>query len=98
LTPDPDRIFYVKRALDLGWSHEEIHRMTGIDPWFLDQIQQIVDLEKEVVGFVAATTQPRAASEAGFTPAQRAGGPGGATQLPPELMRRSKRYGFSDVR
>src|SRR2546425_7042328 len=46
LTPDPDRIFYVKRALDLGWPHEEINRMTGIDPWFLDQIQQIVDLEK----------------------------------------------------
>src|SRR5687767_3432705 len=48
LTPDPDRIFYVKRALDLGWPHEEIYRMTGIDPWFLDQIQQIVDLERQV--------------------------------------------------
>jgi carbamoyl-phosphate synthase large subunit len=48
LEPDPDRIFYVKLALDLGWAHEEIHRMTGIDPWFLDQIQQIVDLEKRL--------------------------------------------------
>ncbi len=48
LNPDPDRIFYVKRALDLGWSHPEIHRMTGIDPWFLDQMQQIVDLEKRI--------------------------------------------------
>ncbi len=55
LTPDPDRIFYVKRALDLGWKHEEIYRMTGIDPWFLDQIQQIVDLEKEMVAQVGAT-------------------------------------------
>jgi len=48
LDPDPDRIFYVKRALDLGWPHAEIHRMTGIDPWFLDQIQQIVDLERRI--------------------------------------------------
>jgi carbamoyl-phosphate synthase large subunit len=48
LTPDPDRIFYVKRALDLGWPHAEIHRMTGIDTWFLDQLQQIVDLEKRL--------------------------------------------------
>jgi carbamoyl-phosphate synthase large subunit len=48
LTPDPDRIFYVKRALDLGWAHDEINRMTGIDPWFLDQIQQIVDLEAQM--------------------------------------------------
>ena len=49
LHPDPDRIFYVKRALDLGWAHDEIFRMTGIDPWFLDQLQQIVDLEKGIV-------------------------------------------------
>jgi carbamoyl-phosphate synthase large subunit len=48
LAPDPDRIFYVKLALDLGWSHGEIYRMTGIDPWFLDQIQQIVDLERRL--------------------------------------------------
>ena len=48
LTPDPDRIFYVKRALDLGWSHVELNRMTGIDPWFLDQIQQIVEMEKRI--------------------------------------------------
>ena len=48
LTPDPDRIFYVKRALDLGWTHDEVFRMTGIDPWFLDQLQQIVDLEKKM--------------------------------------------------
>jgi carbamoyl-phosphate synthase large subunit len=48
LTADPDRIFYVKRALDLGWTHGEIHRMTGIDTWFLDQMQQIVDLEKRL--------------------------------------------------
>jgi len=48
LSPDPDRIFYVKRALELGWEHAEIHRMTGIDPWFLDQIQQIADMEKQI--------------------------------------------------
>ena len=54
LQADPDRIFYVKRALDLGWSHAEVHRMTGIDPWFLDQIQQIVDLEARMVGLGGA--------------------------------------------
>jgi carbamoyl-phosphate synthase large subunit len=48
LAADPDRIFYVKRALDLGWDHAEIHRMTGIDPWFLDQMQQICALEKRI--------------------------------------------------
>jgi len=48
LTADPDRIFYVKRALELGWDQGEIYRITGIDPWFLDQMQQIVDLERQL--------------------------------------------------
>src|SRR5262245_54834941 len=56
LTPDPDRIFYVKRALELGWAHDEIYRMTGIDPWFLDQIQQVVDLEKTLGPDMSAAT------------------------------------------
>ncbi len=96
LSPDPDRIFYVKRALDLGWKHEEIHRMTGIDPWFLDQIQQIVDLEKQILDQVDSGQQ--AASSAGFTSAERAGVPGGAAQLPLALLLQAKRYGFSDAR
>ncbi|HEV8128560.1 MAG TPA: carbamoyl-phosphate synthase large subunit, partial [Candidatus Eisenbacteria bacterium] len=48
LTPDPDRILYVKRALELGWAHEAVQRMTGIDPWFLDQIQQIADAKERL--------------------------------------------------
>ena len=48
LSPDPDRILYVKRALELGWPHAEIHRMTGIDAWFLDQIQQIADMKERI--------------------------------------------------
>jgi carbamoyl-phosphate synthase large subunit len=68
LTPDPDRIFYVKRALELGWAHEEINRMTGIDPWFLDQIQQIVDLEREIVPEMSRATL-REAKRYGFSDA-----------------------------
>jgi carbamoyl-phosphate synthase large subunit len=68
LTPDPDRIFYVKRALDLGWTHEEIHRMTGIDPWFLDQMQQIVDLEKRMgPGLLEDPVLLRQAKRMGFS-------------------------------
>jgi carbamoyl-phosphate synthase large subunit len=48
LSPDPDRIFYVQRALEHGWSHRKIYRMTGIDPWFLAQIQEIVDLARTI--------------------------------------------------
>jgi carbamoyl-phosphate synthase large subunit len=48
-TPNPERIFYLRRALELGHSHAEVHQMTGIDPWFLDQLQQIVDM-KDALG------------------------------------------------
>jgi carbamoyl-phosphate synthase large subunit len=68
LTPDPDRIFYVKRALDLGWTHEEIYRMTGIDPWFLDQMQQIVDLERSIKPGLSEHTL-RQAKRLGFSDA-----------------------------
>jgi carbamoyl-phosphate synthase large subunit len=107
LNADPDRIFYVKRALDLGWEHAEIFRMTGIDPWFLDQMQQIVELENEINAHCRkgdpeqlspAALQQWAESGAGFTPAERAGGLGGAAQLPPALLRQAKRFGFSDTR
>ena len=97
LTPDPDRIFYVKRALDLGWAHDEVFRMTGIDPWFLDQIQQIVDLEKEMTIGLAGELEQLAAERAGFTPASEAGGVRGARPSAP-LLSASKRFGFSDVR
>ncbi|MDD5611152.1 MAG: carbamoyl-phosphate synthase large subunit, partial [Candidatus Omnitrophica bacterium] len=45
-TPSPERIFYVGDALRLGYTIEEIHKITLIDPWFLQNIKEIVDLEK----------------------------------------------------
>jgi carbamoyl-phosphate synthase large subunit len=73
LSPDPDRIFYVKRALDLGWSHAEVNRMTGIDPWFLDQMQQIVDLERRLgPGMLEEAGLLREAKRFGFSDARLA--------------------------
>ncbi len=69
LTPDPDRILYVKRALELGWDHGEIHRMSGIDHWFLDQIQQIADVKERVVAGLDAETL-REAKRVGFSDAR----------------------------
>ncbi|TVP66236.1 MAG: carbamoyl-phosphate synthase large subunit [Nodularia sp. (in: Bacteria)] len=45
-TPHPDRIFSVRHALQLGISTEEIYELTAIDPWFLDKMQQMLDVEK----------------------------------------------------
>ncbi|MEI8348945.1 MAG: carbamoyl-phosphate synthase large subunit [Candidatus Omnitrophota bacterium] len=43
--PNASRIFYIKYALQKGFSLGEISRLTGIDPWFLQNIKDIVDFE-----------------------------------------------------
>jgi carbamoyl-phosphate synthase large subunit len=43
--PGPERIWYVGDAFENGFTLEEVYRLTRIDPWFLDQIQEIVELE-----------------------------------------------------
>ncbi|MFT0851885.1 carbamoyl-phosphate synthase large subunit, partial [Achromobacter sp. F4_2707] len=43
--PGPERIWYVGDAFAQGFSLEDVHQITKIDPWFLAQIKQIVDIE-----------------------------------------------------
>lgn len=43
--PGPERIWYVGDAFAQGFSLEEVHGLTHIDPWFLAQIKEIVDIE-----------------------------------------------------
>ncbi|MBD2194052.1 MULTISPECIES: carbamoyl-phosphate synthase large subunit [Calothrix] len=45
-TPNPERIFALRHALLLGLTNDEIYELTGIDPWFLDKLQQILEVEK----------------------------------------------------
>ncbi|MDJ1181703.1 carbamoyl-phosphate synthase large subunit [Roseofilum casamattae] len=45
-TPNPDRIFTVRHALMAKMAPEEIYELTGIDPWFLGKLGQILDGEK----------------------------------------------------
>jgi len=43
--PRAERLWYVADAFGVGMSMEEVHRYTKIDPWFLAQIKEIVDVE-----------------------------------------------------
>jgi len=46
--PGPERIWYVGDAFENGFTLDEVHRLTHIDPWFLAQIKEIVELEMEL--------------------------------------------------
>ncbi|MRD71940.1 carbamoyl-phosphate synthase large subunit [Rhodocyclus tenuis] len=43
--PSPDRLWYVADAFGVGMTLDKVYELTKIDPWFLAQIQEIVDLE-----------------------------------------------------
>ncbi|MBU6229879.1 MAG: carbamoyl-phosphate synthase large subunit [Cyanobacteria bacterium REEB459] len=45
-TPNPERIFELRHALQLGLTVEEIYDLTGIDPWFLNQMVGLLKTEK----------------------------------------------------
>jgi len=46
--PNSKRLFYLAAALREGMEISELNHITGIDPWFLVQIEQMVNLEKEL--------------------------------------------------
>lgn len=47
-TPGPDRVWYVADAFRAGFSLEEVYQASAIDPWFLVQIEDIVNTEAQV--------------------------------------------------
>ncbi|HZE07360.1 MAG TPA: carbamoyl-phosphate synthase large subunit [Gemmatimonadaceae bacterium] len=44
--PTPERIFQIKRALQVGIEPAEISELTGIDPWFVSQMHELLDAER----------------------------------------------------
>ncbi|MEW6492478.1 MAG: carbamoyl-phosphate synthase large subunit, partial [Cyanobacteriota bacterium] len=45
-TPNPERIFTIRHALQMGMTVEEIYELTNIDPWFLDKFADLLETEK----------------------------------------------------
>ena len=72
--PNADRVFYIKHALKKGMSVDELYQLTRIDPWFLDNIMEIVEFEDEL-----GQCKGKAPHD-----------------LPVELMKKAKAFGFSD--
>jgi carbamoyl-phosphate synthase large subunit len=49
--PNAERIWFVRYAMKAGMSCEQIHELSAIDPWFLDQISEIVEFEEHLRSF-----------------------------------------------
>jgi carbamoyl-phosphate synthase large subunit len=48
--PNSQRFSYITYALQHDWPISEIYRLSRIDPWFLDQLMQVMDIQKDVEG------------------------------------------------
>lgn len=74
-TPNSERLFYLREALLNGVSVDGIYKKTGIDPWFLFQIKQIVDFEQGLAKIDINEITPdllRKAKKYGFSDVQLA--------------------------
>jgi carbamoyl-phosphate synthase large subunit len=76
--PGWERIWYVAHALRLGMTFEELYKLTYIDPWFLYNIKQIIDMGDSIKSLSGSVRS--------------------AQDIPEELLREAKEYGFSDHR
>ena len=80
--PTPFVSIYIGEAFRDGWTVEEIRESTGIDPWFLENIRQIIAMEGEIRARSEAFRRKRRNDPDAFAP----------------FLRRMKGNGFSDRR
>ena len=67
--PNAERIFYLREAFSNGMSVNELFEITGIDPWFLKQLQQICESEEKIASNENGLTI-RKAKKLGFSDRQ----------------------------
>ncbi|HYR77935.1 MAG TPA: carbamoyl-phosphate synthase large subunit [Pyrinomonadaceae bacterium] len=48
--PNSQRFSYITYALEHGWTIDEIYRLSRIDPWFLDQLKQVMEIQEQIQG------------------------------------------------
>src|SRR5690606_3310554 len=70
--PTWTRTYYLRYAFRAGMTLEELHELTYIDPWFLQQLHELVEMEQLLEKTGSALTAPllKRAKEFGFTDLQ----------------------------
>lgn len=74
--PSQGRLYFVRYALKMGWTIKQVAQSTGYDPWFVDQISQLVEFEDVLCAFNRLEDVPtetlRRAKQFGYSDAQLA--------------------------
>ena len=69
ISPSPERIFYIAEAFRRGYGVEEIYEASGIDPWFLSELEELVSYENLIMkkGFLTNESDFLGAKKRGFS-------------------------------
>ena len=94
ITPTPDRLNYIRYAMANGYGVGDIHELTSIDPWFLEQVKEVVDFEADLAQAPQDKETFRRAKRYGISDAQLAK-TWGADEL--AVRQRRKALGVSAV-
>jgi carbamoyl-phosphate synthase large subunit len=96
-SPNSERVWFLRYALLAGMTADEVHRLTGIDPWFIREIQELIDVENELRAATLETVTPELmlkAKQHGFVDRQL----GDIWNVPMEEVRRvRKEWGVAAV-
>ncbi|HSW44089.1 MAG TPA: carbamoyl-phosphate synthase large subunit [Phycisphaerae bacterium] len=84
--PCQGRLYYIRYAYKMGWTTEQVFELSRIDPWFLDNIKELVEFEEELI---AAAEKLK---DFAHPPTDKSG-------VCPfrELLKQAKEWGYSDV-
>ena len=104
--PNSQRFSYITYALEHGWSIDEIYRLSKIDPWFLDQLQQVMEIQREVEGIVSVPGAVATGSSdlalsvdpVATAPGTDTARPSSLENIPLDLLRAFKESALSDRR
>ncbi len=93
--PNSQRFSYITYALEHGWAIDEIYRLSKIDPWFLDQLQQVMEIQQEIEAVPGYAVVPTASDDLNSARDERVPR---LENIPLDLLRSFKEAALSDRR
>jgi carbamoyl-phosphate synthase large subunit len=88
--PNSQRFSYITYALEHGWAIDEIYRLSRIDPWFLDQLKQVMEIQEQIMSEPPAVPGGLSGPKSETTPKLE--------NIPLDLLRAFKEAALSDRR
>ena len=93
--PNSQRFSYITYALEHGWSIDEVYRLSRIDPWFLDQVKQVMEIQEQIEAVPGYAVVPAANNE---QVSSRDESVPALENIPLDLLRAFKEAALSDRR